>query len=124
MDRMKSKQQGAGLLGWLTGLIMVGLVLTMALKLVPIYLDDYALKRVVSSLDDRVSSGPATVQQVQGWIDKGLQTNLIKMQPNEIRIFVENRQVVVDIDYERRLKFLYNIDLIATFKHDWKAENR
>ena len=124
MRLMKSKQLGMGTLGLLMSLLFAGLIVTLASKVVPVYLDDYALKRVMSSLDKRPDVETASGHQIRIWIDKGLQTNLIKMQPSELKVLRENGQVVVDIDYERRLNFLYNIDLILTFKHDWKAKNQ
>ena len=124
MNGMKSKQQGMGVLGWLAGLLVVGFLLSLSLKVMPIYLDDHALTKVIDSLDERLDDDVATLNQTRILINKGLQTNLVKMQPGELRVFKENGQVVVDIDYERRLKLLYNIDLILTFKHDWKAKNR
>ncbi|OED41103.1 hypothetical protein ACH42_14825 [Endozoicomonas sp. (ex Bugula neritina AB1)] len=124
MNGLKSKQSGAGLLGWLTGLLVLGLSITLLSKVVPFYLDDYAIKKVVASLDEQTGSDDASIRQVRIWLEKGLKTNLIKMKPDELKVFKENGLTAVDIDYERRLNFLYNIDLILMFKHDWKAKNR
>ncbi len=123
MNRMERKQRGSSTLGWLTTLLMVGLLATFLLKLGPVYMDDYALKKVVSSLDGTSDLDTTSVADVRTKIQKGLQTNLIVMQPNEIKVKRENGLVVVDINYERRLDFFYNIDLILTFEHDWKAIN-
>ena len=121
---MKSKQLGMGVLSGLAILLIASLIITLALKVVPVYLDDYAITKVINSLDERPEADTASGNQVRLWIDKGLQTNLVKLQANELKVFREYGQVTVNIDYERRLDFLYNIDLILTFKHDWKAQNQ
>lgn len=121
---MKRRQKGATALGWLVALFIGGLFLSLALKVGPLYLDNLAVGKVVSSLADRPGASTASITQVRSWIDKGLQTNLVKLDRNEVKLSRENGQVRVDIDYERRINYLYNIDLVLTFNHYWKAESQ
>ena len=81
-------------------------------------------KKFVTSLDEQSGTEPMTVGDVRTRINKGLQTNLVELGPDELKIFRAGDSVAVNIDYERRMNFLYNIDLILTFKHDWKAKNQ
>lgn len=78
---------------------------------------------MVSLLTDRPGSATATasVTQVRTWINKGLQLNLVKLDRNEVNVTRENGVVAVDIDYERRIHFFHNIDLVIMFEHNWKA---
>ncbi|MGB1272302.1 MAG: DUF4845 domain-containing protein [Endozoicomonas sp.] len=121
---MKRRQKGASAFGWLVALFIGGLLLSLALKVGPLYMDDLTVGKVISSLSDRPGSNTASVTQVRSWIDKGLQTNLAKLDRNEVKLSRENGQVRVDIDYERRINYLYNIDLVLTFNHYWKAESQ
>ena len=122
MHGCKSQQQGASFTGLLASLIIIGLAAAFAVKVMPAYLDDYALKKILSSLDEQTGGEAMSVDDLRLSINKGLQTNLVKLGPDEMKIFREGNSVVVNIDYERRLNFLYNIDLILMFKHDWKAK--
>ncbi|USE39067.1 DUF4845 domain-containing protein [Endozoicomonas sp. SCSIO W0465] len=95
--------------------------MSFAVKVVPFYIDDHSVKQVVSSLSDRPESATASATQVRALINKGLQLNLVKLDRNEINVIRENGVVAVDIDYERRIHFFYNVDLVLTFEHNWKA---
>ena len=119
-----SKQKGVSITGALAGLFLASLVVSFGLKVTPVYLDDYALQKILSSLDEGGGTEPLTPGDIRSRIDKGLQTNLVELGPDELKIYRADDSIVVDIDYERRMNFLYNIDLILTFKHDWKAKNQ
>ncbi len=121
MYGIKSRQRGSGAVSWLFYLLIGGLLLSFAVKVVPFYMDDHFVKQVVSSLTDRPGSSTASVTQVRTWINKGLQLNLVKLDRNEVNVTRENGVVAVDIDYERRIHFFYNVDLVLTFEHNWKA---
>lgn len=121
MYGMKSRQRGSGAVIWLFYLLIGGLLLSFAVKVVPFYMDDHSVKQVVSSLADRPGSSTASIAQVRNWINKGLQLNLVKLDRNEVNVTREYGVVTVDIDYERRIRFFYNVDLVLTFEHNWKA---
>ncbi|MFK0573431.1 DUF4845 domain-containing protein [Endozoicomonas sp.] len=121
MSGMKSRQRGSGALSWLFYLLIGGLLLSFAFKVLPFYMDDHAVNKVVSSLTGRPGSSTASVTQVRTWIDKGLQLNMVKLDRSEVKVARKNAVVAVDIDYERRINFFYNVDLVLTFEHNWKA---
>ncbi len=121
MYGMKSRQRGSGAVSWLFYLLIGGLLLSFAVKVVPFYMDDHSVTQVVSSLADRPGSSTASVTQIRTWINKGLQLNLVKLDRSEVKIARDNGIVAVDIDYERRIHFFYNVDLVLTFEHNWKA---
>ncbi len=121
MNGIKSRQQGSGILGWLFFLLVFGLILTVAIKVVPLYLSDRAVAEVVSSLSNRSGSATATVADVRSWINKGLQLNRVELNRNEVKVMRDYGPVTVQVNYERRVHLFYNIDLILTFKHNWKA---
>lgn len=119
------RQKGLGTLGWLVAILVGGLAVMLALKLTPVYLDDYAVSRVLSSLDSRPGAESAGVSEVREWFRKGLQTNLIKLEPGESKIYrSKSGGVTVEVNYERRLHFLYNIDLVLTFEHYWNVKSQ
>ena len=118
-------QEGFSALGWLVTILVGGFVLMVVLKLGPLYLDDYAITRVVSSLDDKPGIESAGVPEVRDWLNKGLQTNRVDLDTKEVRVFRDSRDKVnIAIDYKRRLTFMYNVDLIVSFEHDWKVKSQ
>ncbi len=121
MSGMRNRQQGSSALSWLFYLLIGGLLLSFAFKVLPFYMDDHAVNKVVASLTDRPGSSTASVTQVRTWIDKGLQLNMVKLDRSEVKVARENGVVAINIGYERRINFFYNVDLVLTFEHNWKA---
>ena len=123
MTGMRSRQKGLGIFSMLTTIMVGGLLIMAAVKLGPLYMDDFAVSRVLTSLDEKPGIDKADASEVKDWLDKGLQTNLIELHPEEIQI-VQGRYdgVSIAIDYERRIKFIRNVDLIVSFEHDWKVK--
>ncbi|WP_222842121.1 DUF4845 domain-containing protein [Endozoicomonas montiporae] len=120
---MKSRQKGLSLFSTLIAIMVGGVVFTAVVKLGPLYMDDYAIARVLKSLDDKPGIASAGVPEVKEWLNKGLKTNLVELDPKEIRVKQDRYDgVMVDIDYERRIKFIRNVDLIVSFEHDWKVK--
>lgn len=125
MTGMRRKQKGLSTLGWLVTILVASLGVIVVLKLTPLYLDDYAVSRVLISLDNKSSIEKSSLPEVRDWLNKGLQTNLIKLDTKEVRVYRDNRdQVSIDIDYERRLNLIRNVDFIVSFEHDWKVKSQ
>ena len=119
------RQKGLSLLGLLTTILVVGVLLIIGIRAVPFYLDDYAVEKVVTSLENRPDIESAGVREVREWLNKGLQTNRIELGKDEVKVFRDRSTgVTVEINYERRFHVLHNIDLVLTFEHDWNAESQ
>ena len=121
MRGMKKRQQGISIVGWLVNLLIISVLLTFAVRMVPHYTDDWAVQDVVSSLSDRVGSDTATVAEVRGWIEQGLARSNIVLDDDAISVSRYNGVVMAEIDYERRIKFFHNVELVMTFGHNWNA---
>lgn len=125
MTGTRSRQKGLGIFSTLVTILVGGFALMVAVKLVPLYLDNYAVSRVLTSLNDKPAIASAGTAEVHDWLKKGLQTNLVELDPKEIRVFQDQYDVVgIEIDYERRLKLVSNVDLIVSFEHDWKVKSQ
>lgn len=121
MRGMKKRQQGISIVGWLVNLLIISVLLTFAVRMAPHYTDDWAVQDVVNSLSDRVGYDSATVAEVRGWIEQGLARSNIVLDDDAVSVSRYNGVVMVDIDYERRIKFFHNVELVMTFGHNWNA---
>lgn len=121
MRGMKKRQQGSGIVGWLFNLLIIGLLFSFAVKLAPHYLDDWAVQEVVASLSERAGSDSATVSEVREWVAQGLSRSKIRLDDDAVVVGRDYGVVAVVINYERRIKFFHNVDLVLTFGHNWKA---
>lgn len=125
MRKTGLRQKGFSVLGWLVTILVGGFILMAGFKVGPLYLDDYAITRVLASLDDKSGIESAGTPEVRDWLNKALQTNLVDLDTKEVRVFRDNdNKVSIAIDYERRLSFIYNVDLIVSFEHDWKVKSQ
>ncbi len=121
MHGMKRRQRGSGIAGWFFNLLIIGLLFTFTAKLVPHYLDDWVVQGVVDSLSERVGSDTATVAEVREWVEQGLSNSKIRLDNDAIVVGRDSGLVAVAINYERRINFFHNVDLVLTFGHNWKA---
>ncbi|KEQ17966.1 DUF4845 domain-containing protein [Endozoicomonas numazuensis] len=125
MTVAKSRQKGLSTLGWLVAILVGGFMIMLTFKVAPIYLDDYAISKVLTSMDTKTGVKEAGVPQVREWLNKGLMTNRIKLAKGESKVLRdEGKSVAVEIDYERRVHLMYNIDLVLTFEHNWNAKSQ
>ncbi|MRI34873.1 hypothetical protein EOPP23_17995 [Endozoicomonas sp. OPT23] len=119
------KQKGLSTLGLLVTILVLGFVVMLGMKMSPVYLDDYAVAKVLKSLDNRPGISEASRSEVREWVQKGLSTNRIDLSRDELKITRDRKDgVSVDINYERRMHLMYNVDLVLTFKHYWNAESQ
>ncbi|WP_257287752.1 DUF4845 domain-containing protein, partial [Endozoicomonas sp. SESOKO2] len=97
----------------------------LTIRVAPVYLDDYAIKKVLKSLDTKPGIEGASVQQVREWLDKGLLTNRIRLEGEESSVLLDKgKSVAVQINYDRRVHLIHNIDLVLTFEHNWNTKSQ
>jgi hypothetical protein len=112
------KQQGMGGLGILMAVILVVSAMLLAMKLVPVYINDYAIGNAVESLnvDDKLySRGKAEIRDI---IRRKLAADYTDDLANDAITIEKNKGVItVDVAYEARVPVIANIDLIASFSH-------
>ncbi|WP_422137848.1 DUF4845 domain-containing protein [Endozoicomonas sp. ALC020] len=125
MTVAKNRQKGLSTLGWLVAILVGGFMIMLTLKVTPVYLDDYAIKKVLTSLDTKPGIKEAGVQQVREWLNKGLSTNRVQLAREESNVLRNKGQsVAVEINYERRVHLVHNADLVLTFEHNWNAKTQ
>src|ERR1700712_1942079 len=109
--------RGITLLGFLMLLLVVGFFAYMAMKLVPIYTEYMG---VVKSME-QVKSEPGAAQKSLEEIRRDLNVKF-DMQyvderdvpPQSVQLIRQGGSSTLRIRYEKRVPFVYNIDLIAT----------
>lgn len=111
-------QGGASLITILTSLTLVVVVFSCAVKLTPIYSADFTTKKLLHSFDESKQVKNASITEIQGWLARELWMNSM---PSEIEKAVhaqrDGNKIILEINYERRVHLVYNIDAIITFKN-------
>jgi hypothetical protein len=114
-----SNQQGASLIGGLILLAAISLVAIAGMRVVPHYMDFWALKKAM----DKASSDPST--KVEGadeyfeYVNRSMQVNNIRDLDlkNALKITEQSGGLLARLAYEKREHLLGNIDLVVTFDH-------
>lgn len=82
----------------------------------PIY-DDLSVKTVVENLAGDPKVRGESGKRVRDLIRKRLDINRVTVDKKDIVIETTKEGIVVTIDYEKRVDFVGNVDLIASFSH-------
>jgi len=109
-------QAGMGLFGWLFMLALVGFVVIFIIKLTPVYMENATIRSVLQGLKAEASSF-STSEDVRRLVSKRFGINNIK-EVDPADVIIEPRSdggFAVQLDYERRVPFVYNISLVTSF---------
>jgi hypothetical protein len=123
MKQMKPvhKQRGLSGLGWIILLAVGGFLASIVIKLLPVYMDDMAITRVLNSLNQNEEIHTASTYKVRQLIEKGLDTNMVRdIKKEDIKVYREGGYLKVDMDYERRQHLFGNVDVVLMFHQEWQ----
>jgi Tfp pilus assembly major pilin PilA len=114
---MKSKQTGITLIGFLVVLMVVSFFGYMAMKLVPAYTEFMGVSKAMSQL--ATEDGPKSVTQVRNDLMKKLDFQYVSddtITPQDITIKRTGNASQLNISYDKRIPFMYNIDFLLHFE--------
>lgn len=111
------RQAGLGFAGWLILVMLFGGVMTIGMKLFPVFLDNSTMSRVLDDLSDESGLGSRPDRIIYEIITKRFKINNIREYKirDIIKIRRTNDRTDVIMSYETRVPFIGNVDLIASF---------
>ena len=119
------RQGGASALTVMVMVLFFGGLLTLLIKLGPVYLDDITIQEALESLDGTEglsSMGPA---QVRTLINKRLSVNNVRgFDAKNISVEKNGQFVVIVVDYEVRNNLFRNVDTVVHFKHEYEMQGK
>jgi len=123
MRNMK-RQQGTTAIGWLIILGIIGFFVTLALKLTPVYLENY---NIITSLKS-MEKTPGLYQKSTGSIRTLLQTKLdindVKsVGRKDLQVVKREGTVFIDIEYSVVVPFAGAISILADFHETAEVKN-
>lgn len=115
---MKNSQRGFTFWTLSFVLLVIGFVVFNVLKLMPVYTDEFAVETAVTSLEsDRAESYTGAMSVKQALLKRLYMSNVTNVKSDDISVVREYQTYKVDVDYEVRLPYIKNINLLITFKH-------
>ncbi|WP_166646079.1 DUF4845 domain-containing protein [Halospina denitrificans] len=100
--------------------IIIGFfLLTVVVRVVPVYIDDFTLSQIIDSIDDRDSRrGIDSERDVRVYLKKRLRLERIEsVSVSDMDIKYGNELLTIDFEYEARTPFMGNIDTVIKFEH-------
>jgi len=115
--QLRTGQRGLGLWGWIFVLGMIGFVALITLKLVPFYLTEMSIQRVVK----QTAQDPANANASIGELRKNMKTRwdvegITALNPTDVKLEKFGAGRALAYDYEARAELFYNISLVVHFQ--------
>ena len=111
-----ARQQGASLWGTMLLVGLLGLVLTLALKIAPAYLTNNIIVNAMNGVIANNDINTMDITEIRNDVMRTVRTNRIEgFSPADIKVVRENNVEYLDINYERRVHLMYNIDAVVVF---------
>ncbi|MET0068602.1 MAG: DUF4845 domain-containing protein [Candidatus Thiodiazotropha sp.] len=111
-----NKQKGLTTISWLIIFIMVGFLVYVGIKIIPVYIDHYAVVSTLESVKNDPTSARKSKKEIRETITKRLYVNNIRhVHRDHIEIKRSGKQTTINIAYEEIRHIAHNISLIMTF---------
>ncbi|MEH6420449.1 DUF4845 domain-containing protein [Pseudomonas sp. CGJS7] len=114
---MKRNQRGITLLGFIILLAVVGVFLYVGMKVVPMYMEFYSVKRSLADMakeSDIAQADPATIRDR---FNRRMNVSYVEnIQSENIKFARNDRGLTVIVQYEVRRPLIGNLDVVGRFK--------
>lgn len=122
------QQQGMSLLGWITVLILVGFFASIAFKVIPHYMDNKTLDKLISAVESGNTSGQKVSSPAAFYalIEKGMEVNSIRhIKARDIMdVRAEGGVLLVHVKYEAREAVVKNLGVVLSFDKEYRVRTQ
>ncbi len=116
--RRVKNQKGLSSYGIVLGLAIIGFLLTVVLKILPIYMSNMAIRSTLKSLGENSSFAQMSKGDIVKKLQKDFNLNGINgAPPKSIKVRRRADGWLVNVDYEERVDFIGNIDVVLSFEN-------
>lgn len=113
----RRKQHGLTFISWLVILIVLGFFVLVGLKITPVYLENFTVKKSLESLKNEPLLGRKTVREIRTLLMRRLDLNSVyDMTKDEIVIKRQGGVTTVTIKYEERRPIVGNLAIVMSFE--------
>ena len=118
------RQQGLSVLGWLIVITIFGFLVLSASKLSPHYIDHRFAIAALKSLADDPDFPKMSTREVKAALKKRFSINNVRGKPVEsVKVSKNADGIIVTLQYEERIHFLHNIDVLLVFHNVLDSSN-
>ncbi|MGA9422299.1 MAG: DUF4845 domain-containing protein [Rhodanobacteraceae bacterium] len=116
--RASNRFRGITLIGFLILLIVAGFFAYLAMRLVPVYVEYFGVVKALEQVKSEPGSAQKSLYDLRRDLNLKFDTQYVDeadVTPEDITLERESGGATLRIHYERRVPFIYNVDLLATF---------
>ena len=114
---MKRKQGGMTMLGFLITLSVVILFLFCGMKIVPMYIEYYSVKKMLAAISNNPEAANSSKDQIRKMFGRSLEIDYVKIiTPEMLKIETTDSGYNLVVDYERREELVANLDVVGKFR--------
>jgi hypothetical protein len=112
----KKSQSGLSLVGVLLVGAILAAVIVLGLKLIPVVSEYFGIKRAINAVAGTADPQVATVPQLRSAFTKrALVDDISSISASDLDITKENGQIVISVDYSRKVHLFSNVSLLIDF---------
>ena len=116
--KLKQSQYGVTMVSLAFNLGLLAFVVFTALKLFPVYMEAFTVESSVESLETDKSREYNSPMQVRSGIIKRFAINNVSLvEVDDVVVVREDQLYIVDVDYDVRIPYIGNIDLVIKFEN-------
>jgi hypothetical protein len=121
--KFAKSQKGMSFAGWLLTLAIIGFVAATAFKIVPHYMDYWAMEKVINSAATDKSQDITSVGEFYSHVSRGMQVNNIRdLDLNSaLSVTEEGNMFRAHLKYEKREPLIRNFDLVVKFDREFSV---
>ncbi|MBT2990776.1 MAG: DUF4845 domain-containing protein [Candidatus Thiodiazotropha sp. (ex Ctena orbiculata)] len=113
------KQKGLTTISWLVIIIVAGFLIYVAMKIIPVYIDHYAVKATLESVKNDSLSARKSKKEIRDMIMRKLDVNNIRhITRDHLSVKRSGKVTRINITYEERRPIVHNISLVMSFEED------
>lgn len=117
---MQHKVKGITLIGFVIVLVVAGFFAYTAMRLIPAYTEYFGVVKAMDQESKEPGAAQKSLDQLRGSLGFKFSTQYVddaNVPPSAIMMSRDAGRVILRVAYERRISFMYNVDLLVSFDH-------
>lgn len=118
---MRKKMRGEGSITSLFMLLIVVVFLLLTLRLLPVYYDHYHIRQALRGLSDDGELAFKAPSMIRSRLVNAIkERGASHARAESLEILYEDNALILRLDYEDRVHYWYNVDLVISFAEEAK----
>lgn len=114
----RNKSRGITLIGFVFLLLVIGFFAYLAMRLVPMYVEYMGVVKAMEQVRSEPGSQNRSAEQIRASLNSKFNLQYVDdkaIPPQAIQVIRQGNAQTLRIRYERRVSFVHNLELLATF---------